>query len=89
MKKRIADRRIYGHNHRGHRVLVAAPGQPIPEGFDEETGSLVTTSASRESEASAAELDEMTVPQLRELAAERGIGVDDKAKKAELIEALS
>ena len=29
----IADRRIYGYDRRGRRVLVATPGKPIPEGF--------------------------------------------------------
>lgn len=34
MKKQIADRRIYGTDGHGREVLVAAKGQPIPEGFE-------------------------------------------------------
>lgn len=35
-QRRIADRRIYGQDAKGRTVLVAAPGQPIPEGFTEQ-----------------------------------------------------
>jgi hypothetical protein len=42
MKKQIADRRIYGTDSRGRRVLVAAAGQPIPEGFDVDGPTRVT-----------------------------------------------
>jgi hypothetical protein len=31
----IADRRIYGTDAYGRTVLVAAAGQPIPEGFEQ------------------------------------------------------
>jgi hypothetical protein len=43
VRKQIADRRIYGQDGHGRRVLVAAEGQPIPEGFEVDGPTRVTT----------------------------------------------
>lgn len=88
MPQEIAKTRIYGIDGRGREVLVAAPGQPIPAGFREATPTQDFAERGPEQAQSAdQELARLTVPQLRELAARKGIETDG-LRKAELIEAL-
>ena len=90
MPKQIATRRIYGLDRHGREVLVAAPGQPVPDGFREpapaqdhaQRGPEVSQSGRAKSE-----LSSLTVPQLRELAKRKGVDTDG-LRKAEIIAAL-
>lgn len=85
MPRKKATKRIYGVDRHGRTVLVAAPGQSIPEGFTEPAPPVDHAMPKPEP---IGELDQLTVVQLRELAKRRGI---DHAglRKADLIEALA
>lgn len=90
MPKRIATKRIYGIDHHGREVLVAAPGQPIPDGYREPAPAVNLAApkpATTQSEKVTAELSSLTVPQLRELARRKGVEFDG-LRKAELIQAI-
>lgn len=69
---------------------MAAPGQPIPDGFRQKAPVMDMAQRGPEVERDATpELARLTVPQLREMARRRDIEGTDSMRKAELIHALA
>lgn len=46
MSRRIAKARIYGHDHKGREVLIAAPGQAVPDDLEVDSDLVQTTGRS-------------------------------------------
>lgn len=84
-KKRIATRRIYGRDSKGRAVLIAAPGQPIPDGYD--VGNEATEPPKRTSVVSSDKLQGMEYPELQKLVKARGVKPKSR-KRVDMIAAL-
>jgi len=88
-EKRIADRRIYGQDQYGRTVLVAAPGQPIPPGFDDVAPAPAPASDPGHVAQTADELKALTRPILDGIARDEGVTDPDKlANKDEVVTAI-
>jgi hypothetical protein len=87
MSKRIANRRIYGRDAKGRAVLIAAPGQPIPEGYALDEEAVQPSPVQREKVVASQNLGALKYPELQKLAKKRGIPANQKRDR--LIQALS
>lgn len=87
-KQKIADRRIYGRDAKGRAVLIAAPGQPIPAGFEPDEDAVRPAPVDREKLVSSQKLQGLSYPELQKLVKARGVTPTGR-KKTDLIQALS
>jgi hypothetical protein len=84
----IAPHRIYGTDHKGRRVLVAAKGQPIPRGFNFRAEQGPKNGRAKQP-APAIDYSSLKQPQLKALLEERGIEYPKgPVKNAVLVELL-
>lgn len=85
----IATRRTYGYDRHGRRVLVAAPGHPLPPGFDLDAERKPAKATTKTAPAPSVDYSQLKQPELKALLDQRSIEYPNgPVRNAHLVELL-